>query len=90
MTAPSMTGASRRDAVATRRLGIGDRTKQPELLPPRPRRIPQVGQVSAVQLRHLRKFSRQDPVHDLGARGDDRTQLVAVDKFGSGGLVMAG
>ena len=26
----------------------------------------------------------------LGTRGDDRTQLVAVDKFGSGGLVMAG
>jgi len=40
MTAPSMTGASRRDAVVTRRLGGGDLTKQPELLPPRPRRLP--------------------------------------------------
>jgi hypothetical protein len=90
MTAPSMTGASRRDAVATRRLGIGDRTKQPELLPPRPRRNPQDGQVSAVQLRHLRNFSRQDPVHDLGARGDDRTQLVAVDEFRCGGAVVSG
>ena len=34
MTVPSMAGASRRDAVATRRVGGGDLTKQPEQLHP--------------------------------------------------------